>query len=77
MLTLREMAALLGITPQQVRIWHRHGILRGHAYTDKNECLYEHPGDCPLSKAQGTKLSERCRTHEVASTATQEVQCEA
>jgi DNA invertase Pin-like site-specific DNA recombinase len=77
MLTLREMAALLGITPQRVRIWHRHGILRGHAYTDKNECLYEHPGDYPPCKAQGLKLSERCRDNEVASTATQEVQCEA
>ena len=77
MLTLREMAALLGITPQRVRIWHRHGILRGHAYTDKNECLYEHPGDHPPCKAQGLKLSERCRDNEVASTASWEVQCEA
>ena len=77
MLTLREMSALLGITPQWVRIWHRHGILRGHAYTDKNECLYEHPGDVPPCKAQGMKLSERCRENEVASTTTQEVQCEA
>ena len=76
MLTLHEMSALLGITPQRVRIWHRHGILRGHAYTDKNECLYEHPGDYPPCKAQGMKLSERCR-NEVASTNTQEVQCEA
>ncbi|MBC8164434.1 MAG: recombinase family protein [Bryobacteraceae bacterium] len=76
-LTLREMAALLGITPQWVRIWHRHGILRGHAYTDKNECLYEHPGDNPPSKAQGMKLSARCEANEVASTATQEVQYEA
>jgi hypothetical protein len=77
MLTLREMAALLGITPQWVRIWHRHGILRGHAYTDKNECLYEHPGHYPPCKAQGMKLSERRRGNEVTSTATQEVQCEA
>jgi DNA invertase Pin-like site-specific DNA recombinase len=76
-LTLREMAALLGITPQWVRIWHRHGVLRGHAYTDKNECLYEHPGDNPPSKAQGMKLSARCQANEVASTATQEVQYEA
>jgi len=77
MLTLREIAALLGITPQWVRIWHRHGILRGHAYTDKNECLYEHPGDNPPCKAQGIKLSARCQAKEFASTATQEVQYEA
>ena len=77
MLTLREVATLLGITPQCVRIWHRHGILRAYAYTDKNECLYEHPGDNPPCKSQGMKLSERCRANEVTSTATQEVQCEA
>jgi len=77
MLTLREMAALLGITSQRVKIWHRNGVLRGHAYTDKNECLYEHPGDNLPCKAQGIKLSERCRANEIASTATQEVQCEA
>ena len=77
MLTLREMAALLGITPQWVRIWHRNGILRGHAYTDKNERLYEHPGDKLPCKAQGIKLSERCPANEIASTATLEVQCEA
>jgi hypothetical protein len=77
MLTLREMAGLLGITPQRVKIWHRHGILRGHAYNDKNECLYEHPGDYPPGKAQGMKLSERYRANEVASTGTEEVQCEA
>jgi hypothetical protein len=77
MLTLREMAALLGITPQWVRIWHRNGILRGHAYTDKNERLYEHPGDKLPCKAQGIKLSERCPANKIVSTATQEVQCEA
>ena len=76
MLTLREMAALLGITPQRVRIWHRHGIVRGHAYTDKNECLYEHPGDKLPCKAQGIKLFERRLANEIASTATPEVQCE-
>jgi hypothetical protein len=77
MLTLHEMSSLLGITPQCVRIWHHQGLLRGHAYTDKNDCLYEHPGDHPPRKAQGMKLSERCPDKRVESTVTQEVQCEA
>jgi hypothetical protein len=68
MLTQREMAILLAITPQQVRIWRRHGILRGHPYTEKNECLYEHPGDCLPRKAPGKKLSERGHQNEVLST---------
>ena len=77
MLTLHEMATLLQVTPRRIRIWHRHEILRGHAYTDKNECLYEHPGDNPPCKAQGTKLSQRSLPNQVASTPTHEVQCEA
>jgi hypothetical protein len=35
MLTVDEMAATLGITTQCVKIWNRHGLLRGHAYSDK------------------------------------------
>ena len=50
MLTADEMAAMLGITPQWVKIWHRHGLLRGHAYNDKNDRLFEHPGDNPHAK---------------------------
>jgi DNA-binding transcriptional regulator YiaG len=77
MLTIEEMAELLGITPSCVRTWHRYGLLRGHAYTDKNDCLYEHPGDNPPRKAQGLKLAERRPENEVSSTSTNEVQCEA
>jgi hypothetical protein len=57
MLTVKEMAALLGLTPQWVKIWNRHGLICGHACNDKNDCLYEHPGDNPPRKAQGVKLS--------------------
>jgi hypothetical protein len=46
-MTVKEMAALLGITPQWVKIWNRHGLICGHACNDKNDCLYEHPGDNP------------------------------
>ena len=77
MLTGKEMAALLGITPQWVKIWNRHGLIRGHTCNDKNHCLYEHPGDNPPRKAQGIKLSQRRLASEVVSQRTQEVQYEA
>jgi len=77
MLTVDEMATLLGITPQWVQIWYRHGLLRGHPYNDKNDRLFEHPGDHPPRKAQGLKLSQRCLVNGVVAAGTQEVQCEA
>ena len=77
MLTLTEIAGLLGVSTQTVKIWRSHGLLRAHAYTDKNECLYEHPGDHPPVKAQGRKLVKRRRFPEVVPNPTQEVQCEA
>ncbi len=77
MLTLTEIAALLGTSTGTVKIWRDHGLLRAHAYNDKNECLYENPGDDPPVKSQGQKLSERRRFPEVAPNTTKEVQYEA
>ena len=77
LLTVKEMAVELGITPQWVRIWNRHGLLRGHAYNDKNECLFERTGNNPPRKAQGVKLSKRQQVDEVIAQGPQEVQCEA
>ena len=59
MLTVEEMAQVLGIHPQRVKIWNRHGLIRGHAYNGKNDCLYEHPGDNLPRKAQGVRFSKR------------------
>jgi DNA invertase Pin-like site-specific DNA recombinase len=59
MLTVEETAAALGICPQRVTIWARHGLLRAHPYNDKNDCLYEPPGTNPPRKAPGIKLSRR------------------
>ena len=75
MLTIEEMAGLLGICPQSVKIWNRCGLIRGHAYNDKNDCLYEPPGEKPPRKAQGIKLSQRLATG-VVSQRIQEVQYE-
>lgn len=77
MLTLEEMADLLGIATSTVKAWRTQGLLLAHAYNDKNERLYEHPGDNPPVKAQGRKLSKRRRALDIEPNRTEEVQCEA
>ncbi len=76
LLTLQEMAEALQISPTHVKIWNRHGLIRGHAYNDKNECLYEPPGDDAPRKAQGAKLSLRRVDRNLVSDPMQEVQYE-
>jgi len=76
MLTLCETASLLGVSANTVKIWRRRGLLRGHAYNEKNECLFEPPGDDPPRKSMGWNLSERRRFPEVAPNPTKEVQCD-
>jgi putative transposase len=39
LLTLDEMAQVLGITPTRVKIWRRHGLIHGHPYDAGNACL--------------------------------------
>jgi DNA invertase Pin-like site-specific DNA recombinase len=77
MLTPVEISKLLSVAPHTVKRWRNHGLVRAHAYNDKNECLYEHPGDNPPAKKQGSKLSKRRRFPEVVSHRAKEVQCEA
>ena len=76
LLTIEETAHLLGVKPVTVKAWARHGLLIAHAYSDKPEYLYEHPGEQPPTRMQGRKLSHRAR-HKVLTNRTQEVQCEA
>jgi hypothetical protein len=76
MLTLTEIAELLGIGTHTVKQWRAHGLLRAQAYNDKNESLYEHPGDKPPEKKQGCRLSKRRLIPEVLPKRTEEVQCE-
>jgi len=63
LLTRQEMAQALGVAATTIRIWRAHGLLRGHAYTDKGDYLYERPGEDAPRKALGLKLSLRspCR----------------
>ena len=39
--------------------WHHAGLITGHPYNDKGQCLYPPPGPNPPTRAQGRKLSER------------------
>ena len=59
MLTLTQMAGRLGVPAKTVKIWHHAGLITGHPYNDKGQCLYPPPGPNPPARAQGRKLSER------------------
>ena len=80
MLTKEEMAERLGVHPTTINIWRRHGLLLGHPYNGRNECLYEPPGlEAPVKSqgsVKGRKLTERRRLSEFNSDCTNEVQCE-
>jgi hypothetical protein len=76
MLTLQEMATVLSVTPDCVKIWNRHGLLHGHPYNDRNECLYQASADNLPHKAQGHKLSQHGVAKEITSVSAKEVQCE-
>ena len=59
MLTQGEVASALQITPHTVKIWLRRGLLRGHAYNDKNESLFEPLDASAPRRAQGVSLARR------------------
>jgi hypothetical protein len=59
MLTLTQMADCLGVPAKTVKIRHHAGLITGHPFNDKGECLYPPPGPNPPIRAQGRKLSER------------------
>jgi DNA invertase Pin-like site-specific DNA recombinase len=59
MLTLTQMADRLGVPAKTVKIWHHAGLITGHPFNDKGQCLYPPPGPNPPARAQGRKLSER------------------
>jgi DNA invertase Pin-like site-specific DNA recombinase len=48
MLTKRELAEKLQVSADTIKHWNNHGLLRGHHYNDKNECLYEPSGEYPV-----------------------------
>jgi DNA invertase Pin-like site-specific DNA recombinase len=59
LLTLAEIAGRLGVSTGTVKAWHHAGLITGHPYNDKGQCLYPPPGQNPPTRAQGRKLSQR------------------
>ena len=47
LLTLTEIAALLSVSTGTVKAWHHAGLIAGHPYDDKGQCLYPPPGPNP------------------------------
>jgi hypothetical protein len=78
LLTAAEVADELHVDRSTVHDWRRHGLLRGYAYNDKHQYLFEpvNADDRP-SKKPGQKLVERRRFPEVPSQTTEEVHREA
>jgi hypothetical protein len=49
MLTLEEAAAALAVRTTTVKDWNQQGLLKGHPYNDKGQCLFDRPGeDAPV-----------------------------
>ncbi len=74
LMTVREIAKSLGVCTSTVKNRAAAGLLTAHRFNDKNECLYESPGDHPPVKMQGQKLSTRRRVAEIMANRTEEVQ---
>jgi hypothetical protein len=77
LLTIKELAAQLGVCRQTIGTWCRQGLLQGHAYNDKHECLFDPPNADSPTKQQGQKLADRRRFPKVPSDRRKEVQDEA
>ena len=78
MLTVEEMAKVLGIQDSTVKKWHTAGLLRGYVTDDKGVCLFEPPGPDAPTKILGRKLAKRRRfpPSEIMLDRTKEVQYE-
>jgi len=74
LLTSGELAEKLGTTPETINAWRRNGMLKAHVCNDKNECLYEDPGDDYPVKCQGDRLSTRKHFAKFSSNHANEVQ---
>jgi DNA invertase Pin-like site-specific DNA recombinase len=77
MLSAEEVAKVLAVKKGTVKAWRKAGLLRGHAYDDKNNYLYEPPGPNPPTKCQGRKLAKRRLFTKIPSERAKEVQYEA
>lgn len=67
MLTLAEVARKLGVCQASAKVWRRAGLLRAHAYNDKNQYLYEPPGTDAPARYAWKGISRRQRERRSAS----------
>jgi DNA invertase Pin-like site-specific DNA recombinase len=77
LLTQRQIAAQLGIATTTVHDWRQSGLLKGVAYNDKSEYLYEPVGTDRPRKLQGIKRTDPRRFTRFTPNVTKEVQDEA
>jgi DNA invertase Pin-like site-specific DNA recombinase len=73
MLTDKEMAKQLRVAVHTVRRWRVHGLLRAHAYNDRNGYLYEPVRDNKPGKWGGVKLSDPRRSGQLGAQESKEV----
>jgi hypothetical protein len=77
LLTLDEVAQTLGIAIHTAKHWRRAGVLRAHAYNDKNQYLYERPGADAPARFKYKGISQWDRERRSAPHPRNEVQYEA
>jgi DNA invertase Pin-like site-specific DNA recombinase len=58
-MTLEEMAELMNVSNNTIQIWKRNGMLKAYPYNNKNECLFEPPGEGSPAKQQGLPYNQR------------------
>jgi len=75
MLTQDEIAAKLGVHVCTVHKWRERGVLRGHAFNDKREYLYEPPDETLVKRKRNRPVVAAIPAKIFESTS--EVQCEA
>jgi len=70
LLTLKEMAATLGVSTGTVKIWRDANLVSGLRYNDHGQMLYHPPGPNPPTRHQGHPLTKRPRAQTPQPTAT-------
>jgi DNA invertase Pin-like site-specific DNA recombinase len=74
MLPLKQIARELQIATKTVIAWRNSGLLKAHAYNDKNQYLYEPLGDRRPKKCPGFNHSDPRRFSQVVADEAKEVQ---
>jgi DNA invertase Pin-like site-specific DNA recombinase len=77
MLCLKELAGRLGVCTYTIKRWQRHGLLRAHAYNDKNQFLYEPTEALGPVNTHGVRLVDKAQFLQVVSNSHSEVHHEA